>query len=333
MILLQVSTTYTDLQSLINGLYDEMIPLAEKIVTIGQGLAGIGGLIYVIYKLWPALAGNQPLDFYPLMRPFAIFFVLIFYMGFIDVANALLTPVVEGTSSLVESQNLAVAQAIKRKEELIRLQQKQPEYSRDPSKESMLRTIANKIGALNEFMMSIPERIETSARQFITFILELLFYASALIISAIRTFFLIILVIIGPLALGFSVFPGFEGTFNGWIARYIQIYLWLPIANILGSIISRFQVQMVEQDISRLVAGGSFDGSDLGYLIFLLFGIISYMTVPSVATWVVESSGAGRALQAQTRQGINAGRMASSVAGAATGTLSKGAKAMVHRVF
>jgi conjugative transposon TraJ protein len=167
--------------------------------------------------------------------------------------------------------------------------------------------------------MSIPERLETSVRSAVVFILELLFYAAGLIINAIRTFFLIILVIIGPLALGFSMLPGFEGTFSGWIARYIQIFLWLPIANILGSIISRFQLLMVEQDIKRLSEGGNIDGSDMGYMIFLLFGIISYLTIPSVATWVIESSGAGRALQAQTRHGMNAGRMASSAAGSASG--------------
>src|SRR4051812_33836441 len=123
--------TYLDLQALINGLYNDMMPLAARMISVGRGLAGIGGEIYVFYRLWPVLAGSQPLDFYPLLRPFTLFLVLMFYMGLIDVMNAVLTPVVEATNAMVDYQNQTVAANTKRKQDLLQAQQKKPVYHKD----------------------------------------------------------------------------------------------------------------------------------------------------------------------------------------------------------
>ncbi|QHT70751.1 hypothetical protein GXP67_30935 [Rhodocytophaga rosea] len=326
MILLQVGNTYSDLQTLISGLYADMIPLASRLISVGQGVAGLGGVIYVFYRLWPVMAGKEPLDFYPLLRPFALFLVIIFYMGLIDVLNAVLTPVVDATNTMVNYQNQTVAANIKRKQNILRNQAKKPIYQQKEEEEGWLYDVANKVGAAEEFLSSIPEMLETSARKLLAYILEIAFYAAGLIISSIRTFYLIMLVIIGPLALGFSIFPGFEGTFNSWLSRYVQIFMWLPIANILGTIISRFQALMVEKDIERLMQNGNYDGADLGYLIFLLFGICSYMTIPSVASWIIESSGAGRALRETSHRAIGVGRAISAGTGNYGGNIVKNFK-------
>lgn len=326
MVFLQVGGTYSDLQTLIGGLYHDMIPLASRLISVGQGIAGLGGVIYVFYRLWPVMAGKEPLDIYPLLRPFAIFLVLLFYMGLVNILNTVLTPVVNATSSMVNYQNQTVAANIKRKQDLIRQQAKKPVYTKDEEEEGWLYDVANKVGAAEEFLSSIPEMMETSARKLLAYILEVAFYAAGLIINAIRTFYLIMLVIIGPLALGFSVFPGFEGTFHSWLSRYVQIFMWLPIANILGTIISKFQALMVEKDIERLLASGNYDGADLGYLIFLLFGICSYMTIPSVSSWIIESSGAGRALRETSHRAIGVGRAISAGAGNYGGNIVKNFK-------
>lgn len=323
MTLLQVSSTYNDLQSLIAGLYEDMIPLASGLISVGQGLAGIAGVIFVFYKLWPVMAGREPLDVYPLLRPFAIFFLLIFFMGFVDLMNAVLRPVVNATNNIVSYQNQTVFALIKRKQELIKQKQITPPHQSDAEKESQLEAIWNKVsGAVNnaqEFFSSLPETLESSIRRVMANLLEIFFYAVGIVINAIRTFYLIILIIIGPLVLGFSVFPGFEGTFNGWLARYVQVYMWLPISNILGAIIAKFQTLMVEKDIERLLSNGDYDGADLGYLIFLLFGICSYLTVPTVSSWIIHSTGAGRALGKLERSMTSGGKVASAGAGNISG--------------
>ncbi len=61
----------------------------------------------------------------------------------------------------------------------------------------------------------------------------MLFAAASLALNTIRTFNPTILVILGPLALGQSVFDGFGHTLKHWLARCINVFLCLPIANFI----------------------------------------------------------------------------------------------------
>src|ERR1700692_192908 len=103
-------------------------------------------------------------------------------------------------------------------------------------------------------------------------ILQVIYAAAILCINTIRTFYLIILAILGPLVFGFSVFDGLHHTITVWIARYINIFLWLPVANIFGPILGKIQENMIQLDINQIQANGDtfFSPTDTGYLIFLI---------------------------------------------------------------
>jgi conjugative transposon TraJ protein len=124
-----------------------------------------------------------------------------------------------------------------------------------------------------------------------------IYEAAALCINTIRTFYLIVLAILGPLVFGISVFDGLHHTLTAWIARYINIFLWLPVANIFGSIIGKIEQNMIQLDINQIQVNGDtfFSSTDTGYLIFLIIGIIGYFTIPSVANYIVQGGG-GHAL-------------------------------------
>jgi conjugative transposon TraJ protein len=114
-----------------------------------------------------------------------------------------------------------------------------------------------------------------------------------LCVNTIRTFYLIVLAILGPLVFGFAVFDGFQHTLTVWLARYISVYLWLPVANIFGSIIGKIQENMLKIDIQQLIKYGDtfFSATDTAYLIFLVIAIVGYFTVPSVANYIVHAGG------------------------------------------
>jgi conjugative transposon TraJ protein len=124
-----------------------------------------------------------------------------------------------------------------------------------------------------------------------------------------------VLAILGPLVLGLSVFDGFQPSLRNWLARYISVYLWLPVANIFGAIIANIQAAMLQQDIQQIqnYGGTYFSSTDIGYLIFLIIGIVGYFTVPSVAGYIVSTWNsdalAGRVNQLATtvRKGIVTG--------------------------
>ncbi len=91
-------------------------------------------------------------------------------------------------------------------------------------------------------------------RDFFREILELMFQAAALVIDTIRTFFLVVLAILGPIAFAISVWDGFQSTLTQWICRYIQVYLWLPVSDMFSTILAKIQVLMLQSDIERMQA-------------------------------------------------------------------------------
>ncbi|MDB5144573.1 MAG: traJ [Mucilaginibacter sp.] len=138
-----------------------------------------------------------------------------------------------------------------------------------------------------------------SIKQWLSEVLEVVYAAASLCINTIRTFFLIVLAILGPLVFGLSVFDGFQHSLHQWLARYINIFLWLPIANIFGSIIGKVQENMLRLDIAQIQSQGDtfFNSTDTAYCIFLLIGIVGYFSVPTVANFVVHAHGHNGMLQ------------------------------------
>ena len=144
-------------------------------------------------------------------------------------------------------------------------------------------------------------------KQWLSELLRILYEAAALCINTIRTFYLIVLAILGPLVFGIAVFDGFQHTLTVWIARYINIFLWLPVANLFGSIIGKIQENMLKLDISQIENAGDtfFSSTDTAYLIFMIIGIVGYFTVPSVANYIVHAGGGNTLLYKVTSLTMN----------------------------
>ncbi len=138
--------------------------------------------------------------------------------------------------------------------------------------------------------------------------LELLFMGASLVIDTLRTFFLIVLSILGPLSFGISIWSGFESTLTWWIMRYISVYLWLPVADLFSSLLSRIQVLLLENQIQELQDPNYIgDGSSTIYIIYMIIGIIGYFTIPSVCGWIIQASGVERFTQNINRSAFMTG--------------------------
>jgi conjugative transposon TraJ protein len=294
------------LQSVLDQLYSEMLPLCSKLIGVGRGLAAFAALWYISSRVWRHLANAEPIDFYPLLRPFALGFCILIFPWVIALMNGILNPTVTGTAAMVTGSNNAIAYLLKLKEEAIK---KTPSWQmyvgsggegdRDKwyrythpngTEEGTLDGIGNDI----KFAMAKASyNFKNSVKQWMSEILHIVYEAAALCINTLRTFYLIVLAILGPLVFGFAVFDGFQHTLTVWIARYISVFLWLPVANIFGSIIGKIQENMLKIDIQQIIQYGDtfFSATDTAYLIFLLIGIVGYFTVPSVANYIIHAGG------------------------------------------
>ena len=70
MVLLAVN--FDNLHHILQNLYVDMMPLCSQMTGVAKGLAGLGALFYVAYRVWQSLARAEPIDVFPLLRPFAL---------------------------------------------------------------------------------------------------------------------------------------------------------------------------------------------------------------------------------------------------------------------
>ncbi len=299
------------LQSVLDQLYADMIPLSSKLIGVGRGLAAFGALWYIGARVWRHLANAEPIDFYPLLRPFALGFCILIFPYVLALINGILKPTVTGTAAMLTGSNNAITYLLKLKEDAI---QKTPAWQMyagtdgagdrdkwyqythpDGTSEGALDGLGNDI----KFALAKASyNFRNSVKQWLSEVLQILYEAAALCINTIRTFYLIVLAILGPIVFGLAVFDGFQHTLTAWLARYINVFLWLPVANIFGSIIAKIQENMLRIDIQQVIKYGDtfFSTTDTAYIIFLMIGIIGYFTVPSVANYIVQASGANALL-------------------------------------
>ena len=83
-------------------------------------------------------------------------------------------------------------------------------------------------------------------------LLEILFQSASLVIDTIRTFFLIVLSILGPIAFALSVFDGLQNTLVQWLERYISVYVWLPVADLFGAMLAKIQTLILQEEMNLM---------------------------------------------------------------------------------
>jgi conjugative transposon TraJ protein len=293
------------LRIVLDELYADMLPLCSSLINVARGLAGFAALWYIASRIWKHIANAEPVDFYPLLRPFVLGTCILMFPSVLAVMNGILQPIVTGTASMVKNSNQAIAVLLKRKEDAIKKTAAWQMYvgvdgSGNIDKWAKYYNIEEDgimDGIGNELRFAMAKasyNFRNAIKQWLSEILHILFEAAALCINTIRTFYLIVLAILGPLIFGISVFDGLHHTLTIYIARYINIFLWLPVANIFGGIIAKIQENMLKADIAQVQQYGDtfFSQTDSAYLIFLVMGIVGYFTVPGIANYIVHASGA-----------------------------------------
>lgn len=319
---------FENLHQILRNLYQEMMPLCGDMIGVAKGIAGLGALFYVSSRVWQALSRAEPIDVYPLLRPFAIGLCIMFFPTIVlGTINAVMSPVVKGTHTILESQ-ITDVQALQAEKDALEYDARVREGKAWLVDDEVYDRKMEELGIweMGEIISMWGERkwydMKMWFRQLVRDFFELLFNAAALTIDTLRTFFLVVLSILGPLAFALSVYDGFQSTLTNWLSRYISVYLWLPVADLFSAVLSKIQALMLQMDIG-LLKDPSYvpDGSNGVYIIFLIIGIIGYFSIPTVAGWVIQAGGGSgtRGVNAAASKGA---ALAGGVAGAAAGNVA-----------
>lgn len=328
---------FNNLHQVLRSLYDEMLPLSAEMAGVAKGLAGLGALFYVALRVWQALGSAEPIDVFPLLRPFALGLCIMFFPTMVlGTLNAVLSPIVMGTHGMLENQVLDLNVLQQQKDQLEReAMLRNPENAYlvsdqefDKKLDEMGWTPSDLVTMSGMYiereMYEVQKAIRDGFREF----LEILFQAAALVIDTLRTFFLIVLSILGPMAFAISIWDGFQSTLTQWFTRYISVYLWLPVSDLFSAMLSKIQSLILQRDIDSLSDPNFIpDSSNTVYIIFMIMGIIGYFTIPTVSGWIIQAGGAGNFIrnvnQTTTKTGNIVGAGTGAVAGNIGGRLMK----------
>ena len=143
-----------------------------------------------------------------------------------------------------------------------------------------------KMGATMIF--SVPISNSTSI---LSWVITLLAKIVQYILMAVSSVFLIILGLVGPFSFALALMPGFTGNIRTWLARYIQISFWIPLASMVDFVNFKMRDMMISffwtsTDVWKFAAPT--------HLIILdIVTIICLLAVPSMSSWVISGSGGG----------------------------------------
>lgn len=215
------------MQGTLNNVYDEMLPMCSDLIGVGRAIAGFGTLWYIGFRVWRHIANAEPVEVFPLLRPFALGMAILLFPVVISVMNGVMKPTVTATEKMVKNSDAAIQRLLQAKEEALKKTEAWQAYVGDTGEgdqdkwykythpdeqdgsgnSGMFSGITN---GMKFWMDKQAYNFKNNIKQWMSSVLEVVFQAASLCINTIRTFILIVLAILGPLVFGLSVFDGFR---------------------------------------------------------------------------------------------------------------------------
>ena len=340
--------TYADVDltradAMLERVYDSIFDRAGVFVTIGCFIGAMGAIVMISTHIYGRMLRGKSIYLSEVIRPLVILCALILYKPLVSTVNLVLSPTLTTSKALVNGERDVLDNVL---EEMLNNDVASGQdaayggFMEDGDFDKYLEVygLEDEAGFLGnarigQFLSwrieSYMYRIRWAIRNLLFWSLAFLYTAVVFCLSAVRTFTLAVLALVGPLALGFSLWSPFANSFTSWLGRYIGVYLWLPVANIFGFLITTIMTEFNLVHLENAQAGGSnvaFSSLDIMYAIMLVTGIVGYIAVPSITAYVITASGASSLLSGAS----GAGKMA---AGAVGGAVMTGGGAVLGSVI
>lgn len=292
-------------------------------VGFAQALCAIFMLIYFAIKIYPMMAGDQRLEIMPLLRPFGIALVIIFWPQFISLIKS---PADAATTIAKEefySKSNEIADLTKQRYELQDSIARSVYENASTVEHNFWLSIISPAAAVGVEMVNVIKQLcamqavvvaktRYLLARFLEWIVFTIFQGAAYLVFALQIVVISILVIIGPISFAFSVLPAWWTAWSQWVARFVSVSLWSTIAYLILMTVFKFIIYALKSEIQGLqvlsqLPEGEFlaaTSSPVGlfepnmYMIALIIGIICLCGVFPISTWIVPTSGAAQAVQA-----------------------------------
>lgn len=327
-------------------------------VMLGQAIGGFGALCYMGYLGWQMQEGARPWEVTPMIRPTIIAFILMYWGAFTSMIQYPLQSLAEPGIALFQdiekdANDLRVDRFKKQNQILEVLIKTQAE---EEAKQETLNKLEVKaddswydidvdklLAPAKEWYMKMEFKIQKTLSEIIEAVALTILRVCTYLIFFIQKIWSYVLIVLGPIAIGMSLIPGFENSFSNWVTKFININLYTFITYTIINIGQQLIMSGYQMELDRYAliidSGGVADMNTLrvyvqnsGMMYTALFPAVAYIVtgigilmVPSIADSIVSAGGAGI-----MSKGKAAGGTVASVGRAATAAAAGGAAGAIN---
>jgi len=329
---------------------------AQGSALVGRAIGGLGALMYLGYMGWQMAAGDREWEITPMLKPILVGFTLIYWMGFVNMLQApfeaLAEPGIAIFSDIESEVNDLRIERFKKQQQLldavIKLNAEEDakqEVINNTSKDAddswfdISDGIDKLLQPIKEWQIRMEFQLQKLVAEIIEFICLSILRICVYLIFFIQKIWAYILIILGPIAVGMSLIPGFENSLYSWVSKFININLYTFVAYTIINIGQQLIASGYTMEIERydtLLTNGTITNLDAlmvyvsnsGMIYNQLFTCVAYIVTgvgvlmtPTIADTIVTAGGAG----ALTKMKSAAGKMASSAKAAVLAAKTGGA--------
>ncbi len=316
----------TGVMTFLKGLKLSIWSHFDLFITDAKALSAIFMIIFFAIKSYEMMVGDKKMEIMPLLRPFGLAMVILWWGIFVKVIAFPTDLVTVRTEEMFNSeQNIVNDLRLKRSELVLAVAnslytfQAQTEVAEKESDtwygqawDAVSSTVKQGISTVVSPLLELKNRLTVGLQLLLTQLLELMgiwiLRLAVYIIFMLQIIYSSILIILGPFAVAVSILPAFRDSFSTWIARFVSVNLYSGIAYLIMYLTGLMQEYALTSEISKYQELVGKDGlsADLGkmavfagngilsfgtVIIVFIIGAICMFTVPSISTWIISTSG------------------------------------------
>ncbi len=326
---------------------------------VGRAIGGMGALMYLGYMGWQMAAGDREWEITPMLKPILIGFTLVYWMGFVNLIQApfeaIAQPGIAIFSDIESEVNDLRIERFKKQQQLLDavIKLKAEEDAKqdvinnttedaDDSWYDISEGLDKLIQPIKEWQIRMEFQLQKLVAELIEFVCLSILRVCVYLIFFIQKIWAYILIILGPIAVGMALIPGFENSLYSWVSKFININLYTFVAYTIINIGQQLIASGYEMEIERydtLLTNGTITNLDAlmvyvsnsGMIYNQLFTCVAYIVTgigvlmtPTIADTIVTAGGAG----AMTKMKSAVGKMAGSAKAAVLAVKTGGASAV-----
>ncbi|WP_345949001.1 plasmid transfer protein [Mucilaginibacter sp. PAMB04274] len=336
----------TILKGLKNSLWDHF----SLFITDAKALSAIFMIIFFAIKSYEMMAGDKRMEIMPLLRPFGLVMVILWWGGFTKVVAFPTDMIAAQTEEMYKSEQnnvndlrfvraeymLKVANSLYTYQAQTEVAAKESDTWYGRAWDSVTSTVKEGISTVVSPLLELKNRLTIGLQLLFTQLLELagiwILRIAVYIIFMIQIIYSSILVILGPFSIAVSILPAFRDSFSTWVARFVSVNLYSGIGYLVMYLCSLVQKYALTSEISKykeLVGEDGLNASIEKMTVFAGNGVLSFgtviitfvvgaicmFTVPSISTWIISTSGITSASSSFGRGAATVGGLAKKASG------------------